>query len=204
VSAVVDGQPIYLLRHGETQWNTVGRIQGQKDSPLTALGERQATAIGDLLAAIIPDRQSIDIVASPLGRTRQTALIVCRALTLEPERLRFDDRLQEVTWGIYDGLTRAEMTAREPDFFVRRAADHWRFVPPNGESYAMAAERLGAWLAAQHPRRPLVVVTHGMSGRILRGLYVGSSPAEIFAQDEPQDAVFRLQGGKVQRIETGL
>jgi broad specificity phosphatase PhoE len=204
VKAVHGAAPIYLLRHGETEWNTLRRIQGHKDSPLTALGERQATAMGNLLADLIADRHAIDIVASPLGRTRQTATIVAHALGLEPERLRFDDRLKEMSWGLYDGFTRPEMTAREPDFFARRAADHWRFVPPDGESYAMTADRLTAWLREQDGRRTLAVVTHGASARILRGLYAGLSPDEIFALDEPQDAVFRLHKGNVQRIETGL
>jgi broad specificity phosphatase PhoE len=201
---VLEGKPIYLLRHGETEWNTLRRIQGHKDSPLTELGERQAAAMGSLLAELISDRDTIDIVASPLGRTKQTAQIVARALGLEPERLRFDDRLKEMSWGIYDGFTRPEMTAHEPDFFTRRAADHWGFVPPDGESYAMTADRLATWLAEQDFHRPLIAVTHGASARILRGLYARLSPAEIFAQDEPQDAVFRLHDGKVHRIETGV
>ena len=179
------------------------RIQGHKDSPLTELGERQAAAMGRLLAELISDRQAIDIVASPLGRTVQTAEIVARVLGLEPERLRFDDRLKEMSWGRYDGFTRLEMTAREPDFFTRRAADHWHFVPPEGESYAMTAARLTGWLAEQKAHRLLIAVTHGASARILRGLYAGLSPDEIFVQDEPQDAVFRLLDGNVHRIETG-
>lgn len=197
-------EPIYLLRHGETLWNTMRRIQGHKDSPLTALGERQAAAMGALLADLIADRVAVEIVASPLGRAARTAAIVARGLGLDPGGIRFDDRLMEMSWGIYDGHTRPEMAAKAPDFFQRRAADHWGFVPPGGESYAMTAARLRAWLAEQSRQRPLVAVTHGATARILRGLYAGLSPDEIFAADEPQDAIFRLQHGNVHRIETGM
>ena len=197
-------EPIYLLRHGETLWNTMRRIQGHKDSPLTALGERQAAAMGALLVELIAERDTIDIIASPLGRAAQTATIVARRLGLDPGGIRFDDRLMEMSWGVYDGHTRPEIAAKEPDFFRRRAADHWRFVPPGGESYAMTAARLRAWLAEQIGHRPLIAVTHGASARILRGLYAGLSPDEIFAADEPQDAIFRLQHGNVQRIEAGI
>src|SRR4051812_14099959 len=73
-------QPIYLLRHGQTQWNVEQRIQGHKDSALTLLGERQALAMGAAVAALLGNPQGVAVVASPLGRTRQTAALVCQAL----------------------------------------------------------------------------------------------------------------------------
>ena len=65
----------------------------------------------------------------------------------------------------------------------------------------MVAARARAWLSEQRPETPVVAVCHGAFGRILRGLYLGASAEEIFALDEPQDALFRLFDGVIQRFD---
>jgi broad specificity phosphatase PhoE len=67
---------IYLLRHGETEWNTQGRYHGTLDSPLTRRGRKQAEDVGRLLSAILKGR-NVAFYISPLGRTRETAEIIC-------------------------------------------------------------------------------------------------------------------------------
>jgi probable phosphoglycerate mutase len=183
---------IYLLRHGQTEMNAEGRLQGQRDSPLTARGRGQAAAMGDLLATVMDDPAAASWVCSPLGRARHTAEIVAARLAVDAAGIGLEPRL---------GLTRAEIEAREPDLWQARLADKWDFVIPGGESYAMVAVRARAWLAEQRPEAPVVAVCHGAFGRILRGLYLGASAEEIFALDEPQDALFRLTGGVVQRFD---
>ncbi len=192
---------IYLVRHGETEWNRIGRMQGQLDAPLTTRGEAQARAVGETLAELGVD--GFDLVASPLGRTRATAAIIARALDRDPEAMTTDERLMEMTWGDWDGLSRAEIEARDPGAWARRKADRWNYPPPGGgESYAMLARRVGDWLAGLDPERPLVTVTHGGTGRVVRGLYGGLSQAETLAQEEPQDAIHLLRGGQIGRIDT--
>ncbi|MCH7942426.1 MAG: histidine phosphatase family protein [Proteobacteria bacterium] len=87
---------IYLVRHGETEWNRAGRMQGQLDSPLTARGEAQALRIGETLCELL-DGVDFELVASPLGRTRATAAIIARALDRDPEAMTTDERLMEMT-----------------------------------------------------------------------------------------------------------
>lgn len=108
-----EGTPlIYLLRHGETVWNTLGRFQGQLDSPLTRLGIEQADAVAGLLRAeIAGDAQSFEMQVSPLGRARETAARVQRLL---PLARREDARLMEVSVGCWDGLTRFEIDMEFP------------------------------------------------------------------------------------------
>ncbi len=195
---------IYLVRHGETEWNRAGRMQGQLDSPLTARGEAQALRIGETLFELL-DGVDFELVASPLGRTRATAAIIARALDRDPEAMTTDERLMEMTWGDWDGLTRAEIEARDPDAWARREAGKWDYCPPGGgESYAMAAIRVTDWLAEQDPDRPLIVVSHGGTGRVVRGLYARLTQAETLAQEEPQDAFHLLRDGQIGRIDTGV
>ena len=188
---------IYLVRHGQTEFNRERRIQGRFDSPLTELGIRQAQAVAGLLADLIREREGWRIVSSPLGRASATAEIIGRRLGLPVE---LDARLQEMSWGDNDGRLRAELEAAHPDTFARTS---WAFDVPGGETYEEVAERAGAWLAdlPPEPQRRLVAVSHGITGRVLRGLYAGMGRDQAAAQDVPQDAVFLLQHGMVGRID---
>ncbi len=193
---------IYLVRHGETEWNRAGRVQGHLDSPLTARGEDQAGRVGRTLAGLIGAGDGFAMVASPLGRVLRTAAIIRAAMGLAPDDCPTDDRLMEITWGAWDGLTRDEIDAGEPGAMARRLQNHWRFVPPGGgESYAMVADRVRGWLDGVAQGQRLVVVAHGTTGRVLRGLYAGLSEAETLDLAEPQDAFFRLHGGAIERID---
>lgn len=192
---------IYLLRHGQTVWNREGRLQGQRDSPLTLRGIDQVRAMAARLAREIAEPQGFRLVASPLGRAWQSAAIVAESLGLDTRSIAFDPRLQEHGFGRWEGLTRAELEAVDPGAWGRREADKWDYRVPGGESYALVAARAAAWLAEIPPEARLIAVGHGLTGRILRGLYAGMSEGEILALDEPQDAVFRLSAGSAERLE---
>ena len=189
---------IYLVRHGQTEFNRERRIQGHVDSPLTELGVRQAHAVGRLLKDLIRDEPGWRIVSSPLGRARVTAEIVAGKLGGLPVEL--DDRLKEMSWGPHDGRLRSELEAEHPETFGRTG---WAFDASSGETYDQVAERVGSWLAElpPEPERRIIVVSHGISGRVLRGLYANLPRDLAGQQDVPQDAVFRLLHGNVGRID---
>jgi probable phosphoglycerate mutase len=189
---------IYLVRHGQTEFNRERRIQGHVDSPLTELGVRQAKAVGRLLRDLIRDPVGWRIVSSPLGRAHATAELVSAKLGGLP--VEFDHRLKEMSWGAYDGRLRAELEAQEPETFGRTG---WAFDAGTGESYEAVSERVGAWLASlpPEPERRIVCVSHGISGRVLRGLYAKLGRDEASLQEVPQDAVYLLQHGGVGRID---
>lgn len=200
---------ILLVRHGETEWNLQRRYQGGSDSPLTATGIAQAHAVGRLLAALA-DAATSRIVASPLGRARRTAEIIGEHLGPVVE-LQFDERLRELSLGSWDGLTYAEIGARCPGVFDGEGEYNWYFRAPDGEPYDAFAARLREWLCERETASPLVVVTHGIVTRLLRGLYAGLPRAAALMLPVPQDRVFRLAGGSVEeaavaasyRSETG-
>ncbi len=195
-------QTIYLVRHGETEWNREGRVQGHLDSPLTPLGRDQARRVGLTLAALLEGEPPFLLLASPLGRAAASAALITQALGHRLAAQRVDDRLKEVSWGRWEGLTRAEIAARDGELWRWREADPWHRPPPGGESHAMLAERARRWLEGVADRPRLIVVGHGAWGRALRGVYQGLSPDHAMALDEPQDALFRLTAGTIARIPT--
>ena len=192
---------IFLVRHGETEWNRTRRYQGWSDSPLTGQGRAQAGAIGRLLCSL-PEARSADLAASPLGRARHTAEIIRDCLG-RTEPLRFDDQLRELSFGSWDGFTRTDIAALMPGAFDEERRDEWYFATPDGETYEVFAGRVGAWLAeAKAADRPLIVVTHGVVTRILRGLYAGLPRAAAMRLPVPQDRIFRLAHGTIDEIST--
>jgi broad specificity phosphatase PhoE len=185
---------ILLTRHGETEFNVQRRAQGLADSPLTPLGVRQVHAMADLLADLVAREPGPwRMVASPLGRAVATAEIFAARLGLAFD---LDVRLREHSMGEFDGLHADEFVSR----FRQDVPPHERsFHTPGGESYEALTARIGAFLADVEPHT--IVVGHGASGRILRGLYGGLAKAEMLTLEIPQDAVFRLQNGQIDRFD---
>ncbi|MEI3855439.1 MULTISPECIES: histidine phosphatase family protein [Ensifer] len=182
---------IYLLRHGETVWNTLGRFQGQKDSPLTRRGIEQADFVAALLHAEIEgDAQAFEMQVSPLGRTCETADRVQRVL---PLARREDARLMEVSVGSWDGLTMFEIDMEFPGKLDGSDAFDWYFRSPDGESFDAACARAKSWL--ENIRRPTVAISHGLFGRLVRGVYAGLSRREMLELPVPQDGFYRLCDG---------
>jgi probable phosphoglycerate mutase len=191
---------IYLLRHGETLWNVAGRLQGQGDSPLTWRGLQQARALGECLGREIDDLDGFRLLSSPLGRAWQTAVIVAEVLGWDPQRIALDARLKERDYGRWAGLTYAQVRERYPEDWARRQDTPWDYRVPGGESSADVAARARGWLESLPHEPRLIVVCHGQFGRVLRGLYLGLPREEIYRLEEPQDALFRLHRGRVERI----
>jgi probable phosphoglycerate mutase len=193
----VSGGSILLVRHGETEWNLARRYQGWSDSPLTARGLAQAQAIGRHLSTH-PDAAEARIISSPIGRARHTAEIIRECLG-RGEPLRLDDRLRELSFGSWDGLRREEIAALVPGVFDGDGRHEWYFRTPDGENYEGFAGRIAAWLAETDGQR-LIVVSHGVVTRVLRGLYAGLPRAQAMRLPVPQDRIFRLADGTIEEI----
>lgn len=194
---------LIFIRHGETDWNAEGRMQGQKDIPLNATGMEQARRNGERLKAYLEDARidpsDLDFLASPLGRTRMTMELARQEMGLVPETYCLEDRLKELTFGSWEGNTLEEIAKTAPDLVERRRADKWGFVPPDGgESYEMLSHRIGGWLKTID--RPSVVVAHGGVFRVLRGLLEGLDRLSVPKLPVPQDVVFVWRDGRLVEI----
>jgi probable phosphoglycerate mutase len=190
---------ILLVRHGQTFWNREGRIQGRTDSELTPLGERQAAAMASLMAELIArEPNPFRLVSSPIGRARQTAEIIARATRLPVE---LDERLAEICCGEWEGLLHHEVSERHPEHYARE----WVYGAPGGETFDDVMARVRAWLADQaaEPERRIIVVSHGVWGRCLRGAYADLARNDVDRQPTHQDAIFRLRDGKIDRFDCG-
>lgn len=185
--------PLVFLRHGETDWNVEGRLQGQRDIPLNDRGRAQAKRNGGAIIAALPDVADYDFVASPLIRSRETMEIARRAMGLDPAAYRLDDRLREITFGDWEGSTIAELRTRHGALVAERERDKWRFLPPNGESYALLLERVEAWLATL--TRPTFAVSHGGVGRVVRSHVLGIDRDRAVADYFPQDRLLIIENG---------
>jgi probable phosphoglycerate mutase len=148
---------ILLVRHGETDWNAAGRIQGHSDTPLNAAGREQARRTAQRLASE-PVRA---LYSSDLARASETATIIGQTLGLP---VATSLRLRERQYGAWEGLTAAEIQARYPEQFAQWRARSTDFAPPQGETRAQLLTRALAELqtiARRHVREAVVVVTHG-------------------------------------------
>jgi broad specificity phosphatase PhoE len=175
---------LLFIRHGETDWNREGRLQGQRDIPLNPKGREQASAVGRTLRKLaggeIDQLESAGaFVSSPLIRTRETMERARVAMGLPQDGYRLDDALKELTFGDWEGLTWPEVQARDPAGAAARARDKWDFTPPNGESYATLALRLTPWLGSVE--RDLLVTSHGGVARALMYL-LADAPAAVAAE----------------------
>lgn len=187
--------PLYFLRHGETEWNRAGRLQGHLDSPLTEKGQNQAALMASILLRELGPRPAFRLVASPLGRARQTAGFLSEALGLPIE---IDSQLAELTMGSWDGLTRSEIETRWPGSLTGTTDHNWYFRSPDGETADEACARASTWL--QTVTQPTIAVAHGFFGKILRGVYAGLDLQASLHQSEPQDIVFRLHDRVIDRL----
>lgn len=165
MSAARTGRTLVLLRHGRTEWNHTGRLQGQLDVALDETGLDQARRTAPAIAALEPAL----IWSSDLQRTRQTVGPLAEAAGLE---VVFDKRLREFGFGPYEGLTHAELRERDPSSFdALRRGDYERVThaEPEEDVRARMVEVLRDLLGELDPGETGVAVSHGAAIRLATG-----------------------------------
>lgn len=187
---------IYMIRHGQTDWNAEGRLQGQKDIALNDLGRSQAARNGETLLQILgSDVPAYHFVSSPLSRTRETMERLRAAMGLEPTGYLTDERLVELSFGDWEGHTLEEVGSVAPDRLQARVDQKWNFIPPGAaaESYEILSWRVGAWLRSLSG--PTICVTHGGVVRSAFRLVANLSEHEAATMTVPQDKLLRIDLG---------
>ncbi|MBE1205252.1 histidine phosphatase family protein [Aminobacter carboxidus] len=185
-----------VIRHGETQWNVAGRLQGHKDTPLTANGVRRTLDVGAYLAARVAACQGARFWVSPLGRARQTASILADVWGVQFDRFVDQTSLVERAFGVWEGRSYDEIERVFPEQFLADRANPWSYAMPSGESHVELMARMRSWLVGLDRSIPHVVVAHSVSLRALRGVYTGAAPQDILGYCEPQTAAYWLSGGR--------
>lgn len=184
---------LFVLRHGQTEWNKIGKFQGVMNSDLTELGKDQARAQGRILSGLNIDLSSITCFVSPLGRTRETAAFALNRIDLS---VNFDDRLKEINFGAWEGKTITELALGWPDAGIGGVGHDWHFNSPDGEDFTQMRTRVQSFL--DDLSGPAIIVTHGITSLLLRGLWRGLSRDSMLAQSRDQGCVYHLSGNQEQ------
>lgn len=152
---------LVLVRHGETQWNKEGRYQGQHDIPLSKTGQQQAKQLAQFFSS-----WSLDAVyASDLTRAADTASAIAQVHQLP---VITDPRLREYAFGVWEGLTRAEIKHKYPELYYGRRTNIDILIP-GGETGSQVQARAFQWLleAADQEHETVLAVSHGGTIRAL-------------------------------------
>ncbi|MEA3039383.1 MAG: glucosyl-3-phosphoglycerate phosphatase [Sphingomonadales bacterium] len=191
----------FIARHGETVFNAAGRIQGDEGhTPLTRAGFAQAEEMGEALRRRLGPKPPLALWSSPSGRALQTLAVIAEHLELDWHSARTDARLREIGMGEWSGAYYHDIVADGGPVFD---SETWLFArrAPGGEDYADVAARLSAWLAETGGEAgDRLVLMHGMSARVLRGLMTGAEPhgdcRAPVAGNLPQGSVAEIVDGR--------
>jgi probable phosphoglycerate mutase len=204
-----NGKRLFIARHGETVFNSVARMQGQQavHTPLTRAGFLQADAMGRALAPWFEGQPAPALWSSTAGRALQTLAIVAEHVGADWHQTRADDRLQEIDVGDWSERTYADIHA-EIGPFVDPDVGLFTVRPPNGEWYDEIAHRLSDWLAeATAEPGDAIVLMHGISARVLRGVLLGLPVDPMFgapiAPSLPQGSMVMIRDGKEEIVTLG-
>jgi broad specificity phosphatase PhoE len=163
---------LLLIRHGETEWNVIGRYQGQADPPLNETGLEQAHQLADKLA----DSGLQVLYSSPLRRAAQTAEILSWRLQVP---VHYDQRLVEIHQGDWQERLRADIQDRYPELFSRWETEPWSVTPPGGEHLTAVQKRVYAAVAdiiKTHNRERVGLVSHRIPIALVKLKYQGLDP----------------------------
>jgi glucosyl-3-phosphoglycerate phosphatase len=190
----------FIARHGETVFNAAARMQGDVlHTPLTRQGFAQADEMGALLRLRLGPGPKLDLWASPAGRALQTLAVIAEHLELDWHCARTDARLREIDIGAWSGRFYEELAA-EAGALIDPTTGLFTDRPPGGEIYDEVALRLNSWLddtAGETADR--LIVMHGMSSRVLRGLLTGTGR---IAANVPQGSLVEIAAGVETRLQS--
>lgn len=175
---------LYILRHGQTEWNAQNRMQGWLNSPLTPKGEADAARQGAILRSL--DLRGFLFWSSPSGRAIQTAGIACGAIA---ETIHTDLRLREIGVGDWAGALRADLPMPDgPDPELQQYE-----MAPGGEGFEAVSLRVAEFLAGL--TGPAVLITHGITSRAIRNKVVGPQALSNPSVHGGQGCVYHLKDG---------
>ena len=189
----------YIMRHGETVFNAARRLQGEEaHTPLTGAGVAQALEMGARLRTALGHAPRVTLHVSDTGRALQTLALVVDRLGLDWFAAKRDARLREIGMGAWGGRLYDEVQGEVGPIVD---ADHLLTPAPDGEDYPAIAAQLTSWLHdREHESGDHLVVMHGISSRVLRGVMSGLAPhARYGAPIAPG-----LTQGSITLVENGV
>ncbi|MEG3087857.1 histidine phosphatase family protein [Sphingomonas sp. PB4P5] len=197
----------FIARHGETVFNAAKRLQGDAaHTPLTRAGFAQAEEMGRALRAELGVKPALTLWASPTGRALQTLAVIAEHLELDWHDAKTDARLVEIGMGSWGGRYYADVIAEVGS--VVDPASGLLLSAPDGERYDEIATRVGGWLdETADDRGDRLVIMHGISSRVMRGVMTGAASIAGFEAPAlpglPQGSVTMIDGGVERMVHLG-
>ncbi len=188
---------LIFVRHGETDWNKNGLIQGSVDTDLNETGHTQAKHVGALLAQQDIPWTDYQIIVSPQRRAQQTSEYILKALNRTDPTT--DKRVRELEFGIWEGKPFWELKASPIYPADSESRFFWR--PEGGESYEDGVARVNHWRSSL--TRPTLVISHGAVGRCLMGSITGLGPRDLVNLPTPQGKFCSLKDGCIEWFDGG-
>jgi broad specificity phosphatase PhoE len=177
---------IYIIRHGRTEWNINGRLQGRLNSPLLEASIPVIKAI----AAFLSDKQIEKVYTSPLKRSVETAQMICD--TLGTGYLA-DERLVECDHGCCEGKRLADCMDAMPGFFAQREKDKWNVAWPEGESYADVYRRAKSFLSDIDTTKNVLIIAHETLNKCMIGALLGWADSDIISFKQPNCEICMIE-----------
>ena len=193
-------EPLFFVRHGQTDWNAKSLYQGTTDTRLSQIGSQQALENAALLQSLLREQQidpsQANLVTSPLQRAKQTAEIIGNSFAprLTPVE---NSQFRELSMGHWEGLTSPEVKERYYEERKSRKSNRWSFKPLGGESMAERCEVVENALSNLQPNS--ILVTHCVVLRIIFHLLGGLSKEEASAVETPHVAIWCWKSAKLHR-----
>jgi broad specificity phosphatase PhoE len=187
--------PIIFVRHGETDWNKKGFIQGSIDTDLNDKGRAQAQAVAQALLLKRDELTNWNFVVSPQKRARDTMGYITAALEKPPAVI--DARVRELGFGVWENHPFWEL--KDSPIFPADAERRYVWRPEGGESYQDGVARVDDWLS--EIKTPTLVVAHGAVGRCIMGRVAGLPPEQIVTLKTPQGCYCYLHDGRMEWVE---
>lgn len=169
---------LYIVRHGQTEFNVEGRLQGRMDSPLTEKGLRDAEALGKYLSDISFDA----VLASPSKRAQRTAEIICSGKDIS---IQVEPDMREINLGSWEGRTKEEVLRAYPqegEIFYNKPH---LYKPLEGDSYYDVQERAAAAikrLTDEYQEGNILIVTHTVVVRAIVAYFMGYPMERLWEQ----------------------
>ncbi len=175
------------MRHGQTEWNAIKRVQGQWNSDLNETGEKQAKKNGEFLA----DKSIRYLFSSPLDRTRQTSDIIKNYISLEPI---YDSRIMEWDTGHWSGFMWEEIPKNWPLEYEAWKQDPFNFSELGCESYPDMIKRAKPFVEELILLKEdtVAVVSHGIIGKVMIGLLLNHNPNEMISYRQANDTIIKV------------
>lgn len=186
---------IFFVRHGETEWNLEGKLQGQADSPLTEKGRFQAKQLANILQPF----EIQQLYVSPLGRALHTAQLIKQTIGCQ---LQENSDLKEISFGSCTGMRGEDIKKQYPDLWQIRKQNKWTFRWPEGESLNDVYGRAGKFISdilSPILDGKIAIVAHESTNKALIGQLLGLSIQDILQIRQPNYVIYQWQ--RNQRIK---